>query len=126
MVAVLVIKNAGVVRSAGTIRTTRGLYQRTVLKQISTRSEMDFPIRRNGLVFVQIVIGRGKPVMAALKGQPAFAFQETVAESRGFFRHRVVGIYEYTECCPSEVPGHTTRRCASLHRWRAASPCRRG
>src|ERR1700680_255626 len=62
VVAVLVIKNAGIVRSVGAIRTARRLHQRSILKQISTWAEMDLPVGRNWFALAQIVMLRGQPI----------------------------------------------------------------
>ena len=50
VVTVLVIKDPGIVRSVGAIRTTRRFHQRSILKQVSPWAEMNFPVWRDRLV----------------------------------------------------------------------------
>src|SRR5882762_155755 len=93
VVTVLVIKNAGIVRSVGAISSARRLHQRSILKQISTWAKMDLPVGRYWFVLVQIVMLRGQPIVTALKGQPTIAALEAVPNAFSF-RDRMMCIHD--------------------------------
>jgi hypothetical protein len=92
VVTVLVIKNAGIVRSVGAIRAARRLHQRSILKQISTWAKVDLPVGRNWFVLVQIVMLRGQPIVTALKGQATIAALQAVTNACSF-RDRMMSIH---------------------------------
>src|ERR1700680_500660 len=52
-----------------------------MLEQISTWTEMDFPVWRNGFTLVQIVTRRRQPVVSALKGQPTITAPHAVTNA---------------------------------------------
>src|ERR1700680_2741413 len=52
VMTVLVIKDPGVVRSIGAIRTTRRFHQRAILKEVSTWAEMNLSVWRNRFVLL--------------------------------------------------------------------------
>src|ERR1700737_3366186 len=92
MMTVLVVQNAGIVRGVRAIRPTCGFYQCSMLEQISTWTEMDFPVWRNGFMLVQIVMLRRQPVVSALKGQPTITAPQAITNAFSLC-HCMVGIY---------------------------------
>src|ERR1700682_4133520 len=53
---------------------------------------MDFSVRRNWSVLVQVVMRRGQPIVPALKGQPTIAALQAVTNALSF-RRRVMSIH---------------------------------